>query len=152
MASEPENAFETRAVHPARGAGVPGPAAAPRVCGVRVNVSGDDIRLDLVAIHVSRGPRMVERVEHVEELHRFIPAAQPGHGYDDPQSGVRVLAAVLAQTGWIALDVAGILRRLIEWRCEQQQDPGAAPDQVRADRVHRALREAHGRSPGKHRP
>ena len=45
-----------------------------------------------------------------------------------------VLAAILADAGRIALDVAGIERRLVERRREQQRQPIAA--------MHRAARRA----------
>ena len=48
-----------------------------------------------------------------------------------------VLAAVLADAGRIALDVAGIERRLVERRREQQRQPVAAMHQQPVERGHR---------------
>jgi hypothetical protein len=52
--------IEEEVVHPAGRAGVPGPAAAPDM-GRRVDVGGDDIGLDLVAMHVGPRARVVDR-------------------------------------------------------------------------------------------
>ena len=57
--------------------------------------------------------------------------------------GVRVLAAVLADAGRIALDVAGIERRLVERRREQQHQPVVAAD--RAARSTAAIARARAR-------
>ena len=53
---------------------------------------------------------------------------------------MRVLAAVLANARRIALDVAGIERRLVEWRREQQRQLILRPDQLAFDRRHGAGR------------
>src|SRR6185437_6022876 len=64
--------------------------------------------------------------------------AQPGEGKYRPQGAMGVLAAILANAGRIALDVAGIERRLVEgWREEQRQSVAPA-DELLIDRVHRA--------------
>ena len=65
---------------------------------------------------------------------------------------MRVLPAVLAHAGRVALDVPGLLRRAIERRREQQHDLRPSPDEVRADRVHRAVREPRRGRAGEHRP
>src|SRR5687768_1104109 len=39
---EAQDALEARAIHPSRGAGVPGPAATPRMGGMRVDVPRQD--------------------------------------------------------------------------------------------------------------
>ena len=151
-APKPEDALEARAVHPARGARVPRPAPAPGMGGVRVDVTRDDVGLRLVALDVGRGPGVVDGVQHVEELHRLVAAAQPGHGHDHPEGRVRVLAAVLPDSGRIALDVTRILGRLVERRREEEHDLRPAPDEVGADGVERALREAEGNRAREHRP
>ena len=51
-------------------------------------------------------------------------------GQDRPHGGVAVLAAVLAQAGRVALDVARIERGLVEGRREQQSQPIVLADQV----------------------
>src|SRR3989475_1141607 len=71
VALEAEDALQARAVHPARGARVPRPTAAPGVGRVSVDVSGGGVRLGLVALDVRGAPRMVDRVrseEHTSEL------------------------------------------------------------------------------------
>ena len=81
---------------------------------------------------------MVDRVEHVEQFHRFVAETQLSERDDRPQGGVRVLAAVLADTGHVALDVTGILRHAVEGRREQQHDLRVASHQVGPHRLHRA--------------
>ena len=51
---------------------------------------------------------------------RFFGLAQFGEGQNGPHRGVAVLAAVFPQAGGIALDIAGIARRLVEGRGEQK--------------------------------
>ena len=71
------------------------------------------------------------------------PLPEPRQRHHDPDRGVRVLAAVLADARRIALDVAGILRRSIERRRRAAAAIcGPRAMSVRADGVHRALGEA----------
>ena len=90
-------------------------------CGARVDVAGDDVRLEAITGGLFSGPRMVDRVEHVEQLHGFVAAAKRRHRHDDPHRGVGILPAVLPHARRIALDVPGLLRRTIEGRAEEQQ-------------------------------
>src|SRR5882724_4248559 len=152
VALEAEDALQARAVHPARGARVPRPTAAPGVGRVSVDVSGGDVRLGFVALDVRGAPRVVDGVQQVEQLHRLVPVAEPGHRHDRPHRGVRVLAAVLPHPGRVSLDVTGVLRRLVEGGSEHQHDPGCAPHKVGADGVHGPLGVLHGRDSGQDRP
>ena len=63
------SSIPTRYIHAAE-PGVPGPAAAAGVRGVRVHVGGDDVGLRAVARDVLRRARLVRRVQHREQLHR----------------------------------------------------------------------------------
>ena len=63
-----------------------------------------------------------------------------------------VLAAVLANAGRIAFDVARIERGLVEWRREQQGQTVVPPDQHSLDRAHRYRRPIALRRAREHRP
>ena len=63
-----------------------------------------------------------------------------------------VLAAVLADARRIAFDVAGIERRLVEWRGEQGRQPILRADQLALDRSHRPRRPFGRRRAGKRGP
>ena len=147
-----EQPLEADPVHPAGRARVPGPAAAPGMGRVRVDVAGDDVRLDLVALDVGGGARVVDRVEQVEELHRLVAAIELGQRHHQPRRGVRVLAAVLADPGRVALDVTGLLRRVVEGRGEQQRRAQPAQHQQPAHRIHRVLGQPARHRPRDHRP
>ena len=84
----------------------------PDVVGVGGDVARDHVGLDLVALGVDPRARVVHRIQHVEELDRFVAAAQAGEGHHHPEGRVGVLPAVLAHPGRVGRDVAGIgLRR-----------------------------------------
>ena len=57
-----------------------------------------------------------------------------------PHGGVGVLTAVLAQARRVGLDVAGVVRGVIERRREQFHEAVAAADQLGIDRRHGAER------------
>src|SRR5207245_3459274 len=61
-----------------------------------------------------------------------------------PERGVRVLAAILAHAGHVALDVARVVRGAVEGRREQADEPRALVHQLALDGVDR-LRGALGR-------
>src|SRR5687767_4500412 len=88
----------------------------------------------------------------MEELHRLVAVAPTRDGHDEPEGGMRVLPAVLAQAGGITLDVSGVLRRAVEGRREQEDDAGPAPDEVGAGRVQGAVRETRGHGAGERGP
>ncbi len=138
-ALEPEDPFQSDPVHPAGRAGVPGPAAASPVRRVVVDVPRDRIGLGHVPLDLARRPRVVDGVEHVEELHRLVAAPEAREREDDPRRRVRVLASVLADPRDVALDVPRVEGRVIERRRQEQDDARAAPDQVGAHGAHRTL-------------
>ena len=77
----------------------------------------------------------------MEELDRFVAAAEFGERHHDPERRVRVLPAVLPQTRRIALDVARILLGPIEGRREQSDELWSARDELGPHCVHGALGE-----------
>ena len=99
--------LEGHPVQPGGRAGVPGPAAPADVRRPPVDVGRDDVRLDLVAVDRLGAVGVADRVEQVEQLARAsAAAAEPGEGLHHPGRRVGVLAAVLADAGDVALDVA----------------------------------------------
>ena len=104
------------------------------------------------AFDVLGGPHVVDGIDHVEQLHRFVAMAQAREREHRPERGMRVLPAVLANTREVALDVAGIVDRAIERRCQQQHDPRVPAHQVRAHGIHRALGALRGGRAREHGP
>ena len=120
--AEAEDPLEARAVHPAGRAGVPGPAAAPDVRRLGVDVGARRRR----ARPCSDGRRRAcsawwigFRSENSSAA--LSPSPSMREGDHRPDRGVRVLAAVLADAGRIALDVARVERRAVEGRREEQR-------------------------------
>ena len=62
------------------------------------------------------------RIHHLEQANRAVAIAQAGPRHGHPQRTVRVLAAVFAQAGRIAHDVAGMRLGMIERRREQSHE------------------------------
>ena len=120
---EPQDRLKARPVHPARRACVPRPSAAPDVRRHRVDVGGDHIGFHFVAMHLRARARVIDGIQHREELASPIALPEACKREYRPGGGVGVLAAVLADAGRIALDVAGFERCLIEGRREEEREP-----------------------------
>ena len=119
-----EDRFEDRAVQPGGRAGVPRPAAAADVGRPAVDVAGDDVGLDLVALDALRVLGVADRVEDRQQLGGAAGRSPScGERLHDPGGRVRVLAAVLADARQVALDVAGVDRLGVERRGEQEDQP-----------------------------
>ena len=90
---------------------VPPPAAAAAAMGgMVVDVSRHGVGLGLVPAHIAGGARVVDRIEHVEQLHRFVAEAETCQRDDGPERGMCVLPAVFAHTRQIAFDVTRVTR------------------------------------------
>ena len=150
--AEAEDPLDARPVHPAGRSRVPGPAAAADVRRLRVDVAPRDVRLDLVAVQTRRGSRVVDRVQEREELARAIAVTERRERDDGPDRAVRVLPAVLADSRRVPLDVAGVERRLVEGRGEEEDEPVAAPHEVLVHGRHRASRAGRVRRRPRSRP
>ena len=113
-----------------------------------VDVSGDDVGLRLITRDFGGCSCVIDRVEHVEQLDRLVPAAELRDRHHGPQGGVCVLATIFANAGHIALDVARIEWRLVEgWR-QQLDEIGIPPHELGANGVHGSLcaaQRAHSR-------
>ena len=105
---EAEDPLDPGLVHPTAGARVPGPPTAAGVRRLGVDVGRHDVRLDLVAVEAGGGARVIDRVEDREQLAGLVPVAEAGECEHRPDRSVRVLAAVLAHAGHVALDVARV--------------------------------------------
>src|SRR5439155_2125728 len=81
--------------------------------------------------------RVREGVEHLEELEGAVTFSAERRRQDGPERSVSVLRAVLSDARQISLDVAGIVRRLVERRGQEHQEPGVLADQVLLERAHR---------------
>jgi hypothetical protein len=71
---------------------------------------------------------------------RGVSITQPGLCQDCPHRRMAVLAAVFAQAGRVALDIARVKRRAVEGRREKQRQPGVRPHKVPRHRRHRLPR------------
>src|SRR6185312_10501567 len=153
LLAEAKDGLQPRAVQPRRRTGVPGPAAAAGQRAHRVHVGAGDVGLDLVARRRVGIVAVTDRVEEPEQFARAVAVAQRGPGEDRPHRAVRVLAAVLAHAGRIALDVAGVLLVvLVERRREQAREPMFAIHQLALVRGHRLRRVRGIGGAGQHAP
>ena len=118
----------------------------------RVDIGGQDVRLDLVDGHGRRIARVVDRVDHVEEFPGELALVRLRECHGRPHGGVCVLAAIFAHAGNIALDVTGIEPGLVEWRIEKLHDGGVATHQSLVQRLHRRARALEAGRTGKYRP
>jgi len=73
---------------------------------------------------------VVDGIDQREQLGRLVALAERGKAHDRPGSGMSVLAAILADAGRIALDIAGMQRGLVERRGKQQCQTVAAMHEV----------------------
>ena len=117
-----------------------------------VDVAGDHVGLDPVAIEPSSRARVVDGVQQREQLAGTIAVAERGERHDRPDGRVRVLTAVLADARRIALHVARIPRGADEGRGEQQDDRLLPVHQIFFDRVHGARGAVRVGRPGEDGP
>src|SRR2546430_13724917 len=88
---------------------------------------------------------MLHGIEQSEKLPGAFVLSHEREGHRSPNGAVSVLAAILAHTGNVAFDVAGIERRFIKGGIEKLDEFGVATNKALIDGVHsltRALRVA----------
>src|SRR5712691_6023735 len=68
LQAKTEDRFDADPVQAPGRAGVPGPSAAPDVRSDRIDIGGDGVGLDLVALHVCSRARAVDRIHEREQL------------------------------------------------------------------------------------
>ena len=73
---KPKDALKAGALHPAGRTGVPGPSAAPDMPGGDIDIGGDHIGLDLIAMRVGAGAGVVDRIEHPEQRGGLVAFAE----------------------------------------------------------------------------
>src|ERR1039458_3688529 len=131
--------FDEQPIHPASRTRIPSPAATACVRRDRIDVRRDDVRLNFVGGDLFGSPTVMDGIEQREEFPRTVVFAHEGKGHGGPNRGVSVLAAILAHTRNVTLDVTGIERRFVERRIEQLDHSGIAADQARACYLHCCL-------------
>ena len=86
-----------------------------------INISGDDVGLDFVAVNAGAAARVIDRVQEREKFAGLVAVAECGEGKDGPDRRMSILAAVFADAGQVPFDVARIRARAVEWRGEQER-------------------------------
>src|SRR5882757_8675145 len=102
-----EHCFHRSTVHPSGRTGVPSPAPAPDMLRIAIDVGGDDVWLDAVAVDAAFVRSCQNRIQQVEKFSCLGPATLHCDGLHKPHGGVRVLSAVFPNAGRITLNVSG---------------------------------------------
>src|SRR5204863_3535586 len=95
---------------------------------------------------------MLYGIEQSEKLPRAFVLSHEREGHRSPNRAVTVLAAILAHTGDVAFDVAGIERRFVKGRIEKLNEFRFATNKALIDRVHRLTRALRVAGAADHRP
>src|SRR2546423_7003748 len=69
---EAEYCLERNAIHPARRARVPGPAASPEVAFRGIDIRCNDVGLDFVNVDTLRAISVRDWIDHLEQLERPV--------------------------------------------------------------------------------
>ena len=144
--------LEPGPVHPARRAGVPCPAAASDMRGHRIDIGCHHIGLDDIAADIGGGFRVIDRIEQAKQRFRVIAFAELGHRHHRPQHAMGILAAIFADAGRIALDIARLPLGLVEGRLEQQRQLVIRQYQLARHAGHGLARARRIACPRNHRP
>ena len=109
--TEPQNPLDAGPIHPPCGPGVPRPSAAADVRRFGINIGGDDVGLDLVAVNASAGARMIDGVQEREEFAGLVAVAEGGEREDRPDRRMGILSTVFADAGQVPFDIARVQGR-----------------------------------------
>src|SRR5436309_14191237 len=93
--AEAQDPLDAGAMHPARGARVPGPAATAHVRWFGVDIGRRHIGLHLVAVDAGARAGVVDGVQDREQLARLVAVAERREREHGPEGRVRGLAAGL---------------------------------------------------------
>ena len=97
---------------------------------LRIKIGTHDIRFDLVTVNCRLAVSVMDRVEQRKQFSSSVAIAQHGEGQRRPNSTMRILPAILANARRITFDIAGIARRMVKWRGEQQQQFVVPADEI----------------------
>ena len=136
LQTEPEDPFEAGPVHPSGRAGVPGPSAASDMGRRRIEVGADDVGLDLVAVNRVGRARMVDGVQHREQLAGLVAVAEHGEGDHRPEAPCVYWPPFSRMPGGYPLIYPGSSGVLVEGWGEEQHQAFIAADEVFIDRRH----------------
>ena len=135
---EAEDGLKAETVHPGGRTSVPGPPAAAYKGRLAVDIRANHVRLDAVRSGFFLGIGLKNGIEQIEERPGLLAIAQGGKSPGSPGGGMGVLAAVLANAGKVALDVARVAQGFIERRGEEQQQAVLRAHEAIDDRLHGA--------------
>src|SRR5580700_4301767 len=92
-----------------------------------IDVAGNDVRLNFVALHVRTRRGMGYWIQHPEQFAGLVAVAELREGDDCPHGSMRVLSAVFADARHVSSNVARIMRWVVKRRREEpDQALGAA--------------------------
>jgi len=91
-----QQGFNQQPIHPAGGAGIPGPATLARVRREGIDIGGDNVRLDFVGGDLFGSPGVMNGIEHLKELPSAVIFAHERKDHRGPDRAVCVLASVFA--------------------------------------------------------
>ena len=91
-----------------------------------INISSDDIRLDLVPVNAGAGVRVIDRVQEREKFAGLVAVAECREGEDGPDRRMSILAAVFADAGQVSFNIAWVGARLVKRRGEEEDEPVVA--------------------------
>ena len=150
--AETEHTLDPGAEHPARSPGVPGPATPAGVRRHRIDIGGNNIRLDAIVRGCLRPQCVVDRIEKIKQGNCAIAVPHLRRRKNAPHRSMTVLATVLSQAGGVAADIARIMGRAVERRREQLHQLCVMIDKIAAHRGHRPSRPRRVSRPAQNRP
>jgi hypothetical protein len=83
-----------------------------------IEISAGHIGLNLVTVNSFRAVGVTDWIKHRQQLARLVAIALHDERQRNPNRAVCILAAVLADAGRIALDIAWVVRGIVEGRSE----------------------------------
>ena len=137
--ADAQNPLDRQAPCPGRRSSIPAPSSLSDMLSARAYVTGDDIGFDPVESDFVRIVRPPYGADHLEYPVRPVGLPRLGESQAQPSGSVAVLPAILAQSGRIGANIAGIAWPLVEWRPEQPYQTGILVDQFRPGGIERCF-------------
>ena len=141
-----------KTVHPAGAARIPCPAPSADMLAITVHVGGDDVRFDLVGFDRIQSLAVADRVYECQQLPGTVAVADGRKRHGGPHGGVCVLAPVFPHTRPVALDVARIQGRSVEWWVQKLNKAQIAADKAVVDCIQCGSRARWGPGARENRP